>query len=167
MRIATSTLAILLFQSLKFCLEYQHSYVVLFDVIYFSIDLEKAVVERRGFKPKFLVIWLEVPFTSVPESQKDITEKDTSVEGKNLGFAIDRQRIIANKEFLAANPVAKRWFERVEIPAEDINVVSLYIKEGEDTPEDIRRHAREWVENHQELFDSWVEEAKNAGGDST
>ena len=112
------------------------------------------------------VIWLEVPFTSLPESQKNMTEKDTSIAGKNLGFAVDRQRIVANKEFLAANPVAKRWFELVEIPTEDINQESLNIKEGEDSPEDIRRHSEKWVEDHQDLFDSWIEEAKKAGDDS-
>lgn len=113
-------------------------------------------------KPDQDVIWLEVPFTSLPESQKDLTEQDTSVAGKNLGFAVDRQRIFANKEFLAANPVVKRWFELIEIPTADINIESLHIKEGEDSPEDIRRHATQWVENHQELFDSWLEEAKKA-----
>ncbi|AOY82678.1 glycine betaine/L-proline ABC transporter substrate-binding protein ProX [Moorena producens JHB] len=117
-------------------------------------------------KPDQDIIWLEVPFTSLPESQKDLTEKDTSVDGKNLGFTVDRQRIVANKKFLAANPVAKRWFELVQIPAEDINVESLKIKEGESSPEDIRRHAKEWVEKNQELFDNWIEQAKKAGGDS-
>jgi len=111
-------------------------------------------------KPDRDIIWLEVPFTSLPESHKNLTEKDTTIEGKNLGFAVDRLRIFANKEFLAANPVAKRWFELVQIPAEDMNVESLYIKDGEDSPEDIRRHAKEWVENNQGLFDSWLEEAK-------
>lgn len=115
-------------------------------------------------KPDKDIIWLEVPFTSLPESQKNITAKDTTIEGKNLGFAVDRLRIFANKEFLATNPVAKRWFQLVQIPTEDINVESLYIKEGEDSPEDIRRHAKEWVENNQELFDSWLEEAKKAAG---
>ena len=112
------------------------------------------------------VIWLEVPFTALPESQKNITEKDTSFAGKNLGFVVDRQRIFANKEFLTANPVARRWFELVEIPTEDINVESLYIQQGENTPEDISRHAQEWVENNQELFDSWIEEARKTTGDS-
>ncbi|MGD1808174.1 glycine betaine/L-proline ABC transporter substrate-binding protein ProX [Dapis sp. BLCC M126] len=111
-------------------------------------------------KPDKDIIWLEVPFTSLPESQKNLTEKDTIIEGKNLGFAVDRQRIFANKKFLAVNPIAKRWFELVQIPAEDMNVESLYIKDGENSPEDIRRHAKEWVEKNQELFDSWLEEAK-------
>lgn len=118
-------------------------------------------------KPNKDVIWLEVPFTSLPESQENITEQDTSIDGKNLGFAVDQQRIFANKEFLAVNPIAKRWFELVEIPAEDINIESLLIKQGEDRPEDIRRHAKQWVENHQELFDSWLEEAKKADGGLT
>ena len=113
------------------------------------------------------VIWLQVPFTSLPESQKNVTQKDTSIDGKNLGFAVDNQRIFANKEFLATNPVAKRWFELVEISTEDINRESLLIKQGEDSSEDIRRHADQWIKNHQELFDSWIEESKKAGSDLT
>ncbi|NEP55817.1 MAG: glycine betaine/L-proline ABC transporter substrate-binding protein ProX [Symploca sp. SIO2G7] len=107
------------------------------------------------------VIWLEVPFTSLPEKQGKLTAKDTSVDGKNLGFPKDRQRIITNKQFLAANPAAKRWFELVKIPIEDMSAQSLRIKDGEDSPQDVRRHAEEWVEENQELFDSWVEEARN------
>jgi len=108
-------------------------------------------------------VWLEVPFTSLPKEQGDVTEQDTSVDGKNLGFPIEDYQIVANKQFLAANPVAKRWFELVKIPLEDMSIESLRIKDGEDRPEDIRRHAEEWVEENQELFDSWVEEAKKAG----
>ncbi len=109
------------------------------------------------------VTWLEVPFTSLLEEQKKITEKDTSVDGKNLGFPLDKQRIVANKKFLAANPAAKRWFELVTIPAEDMNAESLRIKDGENTSKDIRLHAEEWVEKNKELFDGWVEEARVAG----
>ena len=34
--------------------------------------------------------------------------------------------------------------------------------EGEDKPEDIRRHAREWIESHRKTFDSWIEKAEAA-----
>ena len=112
-------------------------------------------------KPDRDVVWLEVPFTSLPEGLGNITEEDTSVKGKNHGFPKTEQRIVANKKFLAANPIAKRWFELVQIPAEDINQESLRIQEGENKPEDIQRHAQEWVVNNQELFDSWLEEAKS------
>ncbi len=110
-------------------------------------------------KPGEDVVWLEVSFTSLPKAMGEVTEKDTSINGKNLGFPIDRQRIFANKKFLAANPVAKRWFELVQIPTEDINAESLLIKQGEDSPSDIRRHAQNWVQKNQDLFDRWLMEA--------
>lgn len=122
-----------------------------------------------GYNPHWLgatlkidqdVVWLEVPFTSLPAEMGNTTEEDTSVEGKNLGFPAIRQSIVANNKFLAANPIAKRWFELVQISVKDINQESLRIKGGENKPQDIQRHAQEWVANNQELFDSWIEEAK-------
>ena len=112
-------------------------------------------------KPDKDVVWLEVPFISLPQKISGLTEKDTSVNGKNIGFPLTNQRIVANKKFLEENPIAKRWFELVQIPAEDINKESLRIREGENKPKDIQRHAQEWVEQNQELFDSWIEKASN------
>ncbi|MDY7005211.1 MAG: glycine betaine/L-proline ABC transporter substrate-binding protein ProX [Cyanobacteriota bacterium] len=83
-----------------------------------------------------------------------------SVDGKNLGFSGSKQQIVANKTFLEANPVAKRWFELVQIPVADMNTESLRIKNGEDKPEDILRHAQEWVKNNQQKYDSWLEIAR-------
>ncbi|MEC4816316.1 MAG: glycine betaine/L-proline ABC transporter substrate-binding protein ProX [Scytonema sp. PMC 1069.18] len=108
------------------------------------------------------VTWLEVPFTSLPKEMKNFTEKDTSAMGKNLGFAIDNMRIVANKKFLTNNPPAKRLFEQIKIPVEDISAQNQRLNEGENSIADIRRHANEWVKNHQDLFDSWVEEARRA-----
>ncbi|NEP28484.1 glycine betaine ABC transporter substrate-binding protein, partial [Moorena sp. SIO3I6] len=76
-------------------------------------------------------------------------------------FAIDRIRIVANKKFVSANPAAKRLFELIHIPVQDINAQNELLNKGEDSSKDIRRHAEEWIENHQDLFDSWVEEARN------
>ncbi|NEO33037.1 MAG: glycine betaine/L-proline ABC transporter substrate-binding protein ProX [Symploca sp. SIO3C6] len=105
------------------------------------------------------VVWLEVPFTDLPKGQAELTPKDTSIEGKNLGFAVDRIITLATKEFLETNPEAKRLFELVEIPIEDINAQNQLLQEGEDSSKDIRRHAEEWIEENQELFDNWIEEA--------
>ena len=106
--------------------------------------------------------WLEVPFTSLPKEQGTVTVEDTSVDGKNLGFAVDRIRVIANKEFLTANPAAKRLFELVEVPIEDVNAQQQLVNEGENTPQEIRRHSEDWVQKNQELFDSWVEDARKS-----
>ena len=111
-------------------------------------------------------VWLEVPFTSLPTEQGELGEQATLVNGKNLGFAVDQVRVLANKKFVNANPAAKRWFELVQIPLEDINAQQKLVQEGEDTPADIRRHAQEWVKKHQNLFDSWVGEARKTGSNS-
>ncbi|MEI2580596.1 glycine betaine/L-proline ABC transporter substrate-binding protein ProX [Scytonema sp. PRP1] len=113
-------------------------------------------------KPGKDVIWLEVPFTSLPKEQKDLTAKDTSFDGKNLGFPVDNIRIVANQEFLARNPAAKRLFELIQIPINDINAQNQRFKQGENSIPDICRHAQEWIKSHQVLFDGWVEEAKKA-----
>ncbi|MEB3341573.1 glycine betaine/L-proline ABC transporter substrate-binding protein ProX [Okeania sp.] len=113
-------------------------------------------------QPEKDVIWLEVPFTSLPKEMGNLTEKDTLLDGKNLGFPRSKQGIVANKKFLEANPVAKKWFELVEISVADMNAESLRIKEGEDKPEDILGHAQEWVKNNQQKYDSWLEIARQA-----
>ncbi|MGB3405430.1 MAG: glycine betaine/L-proline ABC transporter substrate-binding protein ProX, partial [Microcoleaceae cyanobacterium] len=82
-------------------------------------------------------VWLEVPFTSLPEGQENITEQETSFEGKNLGFAVDQVRVLANQEFIENNPAAKRLFELVSIPIEDINEQQKLVYEGEKDSEDI------------------------------
>jgi len=55
------------------------------------------------------VVWLEVPFTSLPgEKGLEVTEKYTTQSGKNLGFAFDRARIVASRQFLQAKGAASR-----------------------------------------------------------
>lgn len=108
------------------------------------------------------VVWLEVPFTSLP-GDEEVSEEATSAEGLgNLGFATDRQQIVANLEFLEANPAAAQFFEAIQIPIDDINAQNLLMQEGEDSEADIRGHAEEWVADNREQFDTWLEEARAA-----
>jgi glycine betaine/proline transport system substrate-binding protein len=105
------------------------------------------------------VTWLEVPYTSLPEAQGEASEADTSAEGKNLGFAVDRQVILANQTFVDENPAAAKFFEVAQVPIGDVSAQNQLMQDGEDTPEDIRRHAEEWVAANQDTFDAWIEEA--------
>ena len=114
-------------------------------------------------KPDEDVVWLEVPFTIYPDDYEEpLSEEDTTFEGKNLGLIVDSYIVVASDEFLDANPVARRWFELVQIPIEDVNAESLRIRDGENTPEDIRRHAEEWVAQNRDQVDQWLEEARQA-----
>jgi glycine betaine/proline transport system substrate-binding protein len=109
------------------------------------------------------VVWLEVPFTAIREQQGKFTEKDTTVNGKNLGFPVDKYRVVANKEFLAANPTAKRLFELIQISNDDLSAELYRTYQGKSKPEEVRQSAEEWIKKNQKLFDSWVEEARKEG----
>ncbi|MGD1699669.1 glycine betaine/L-proline ABC transporter substrate-binding protein ProX [Dapis sp. BLCC M229] len=129
------------------------------SIIYYAYDPHWISTQLKRNKD---VVWLEVPFTSLPKEMRNLTEKDTSLDGKNFGFPIIQQRIVANKKFLEANPVARKWFELVQIPVADMSAESLRIKEVEDKEEDIFRHAQEWVKNNQEKYNSCLEIARQA-----
>ena len=111
-------------------------------------------------RPGEQVEWLEVPFTSLPDDAKEDTDLP---DGRNIGFSVNTIRIIANNDFLAEHPDAARWFELVSIPIGDVNDENYQIRQGEDSFEDVRRHAEEWIAQNQELFDGWLAEARNAG----
>ena len=107
------------------------------------------------------VVWLEVPFTAL-NGLKNVTEADTTVDGKNLGRLPVLHRIIANPKFIEANPVVKRLLEAANIPADDISAESVLIQAGENSPEDIRRHAQKWVEDHRSQVNEWLNKARQS-----
>lgn len=106
------------------------------------------------------VEWLTVPFTSLPKGEEG--EKTNLPDGRNVGFTVNKIRILANKDFLEKDPVAARFLEVVQIPIDDISAQNLKMHEGESSMKDIRRHAEEWVKAHRAEFDGWLEEARKA-----
>ena len=105
------------------------------------------------------VKYLNVPFSAVLDEEG----ADTALpDGRNLGFTINDIRLLANNRFLSKNPAAKKLFELLSIELAAINARSLLIHDGQDTPDDIRRHAESWVAENWATFDQWVEEAAKA-----
>jgi glycine betaine/proline transport system substrate-binding protein len=106
------------------------------------------------------VEWLTVPHTALPDDLKGVPT--TLPDGRNLGFPVNDQYIVANKKFIAENPAAKKLFESIKISVDDINAQNLKMRDGQNSPAAIRKHAEEWVQAHQSEFDQWVSEAKLA-----
>jgi glycine betaine/proline transport system substrate-binding protein len=112
------------------------------------------------------VMWLSVPFSSWPDDPEADTEAER-IPGCletpcNMGFAPSDIRVVANIEFLEANPAAATLFELVEIPLEDIAAQNVRMRAGESSEEEIRRHAEEWVEANREQVDQWLAAAREA-----
>ena len=100
------------------------------------------------------VTLLQVPFSSLPGEQAKHSTK--MGDGRDYGFTVNVQRIVANKAFTDKNPAAARLFELMELPVADVNAQNLRMRDGENKAADIDRHVDGWIKGHQTTFDGWV-----------
>ena len=80
-----------------------------------------------------------------------------------LGWDAADITVTANNDFLAANPAAARLFELFTISPVDVALQNVRMQGGEDTEEDIKSHATEWIANNRDLADSWLRAARLTG----
>ncbi|AKG53934.1 L-proline glycine betaine binding ABC transporter ProX [Dehalogenimonas sp. WBC-2] len=114
------------------------------------------------------IVWLEVPFTSLPEEQQQFMDatyvanlvgKAGTDEPYNMGWPANSIQVVANTAFLNANPAAKYLFEVAKIPLDDVLAQNALMFDGENTNADIIKHAKAWIVANQTLFDSWIDGA--------
>jgi len=111
-------------------------------------------------KPGKDVVWLTVPFSANPGSQKNL---DTTLpNGKNYGFPVNEEHIVANKQWAAANPAAAKLFAIMKLPLADVNAQNMRMHNGESSAEDIQQQVDGWVKAHQATFDGWINTATAA-----
>jgi general L-amino acid transport system substrate-binding protein len=117
------------------------------------------------------VVWLEVPFASLPTvNGSDVEQEDPNITTSVLGCVEERDpcaigyppndiRVVASTVLLE-NLVTRRLLELVEIPLADIANQNSLMLNGQDTPADIARHATNWINANQAQIDEWVDEAR-------
>jgi glycine betaine/proline transport system substrate-binding protein len=101
---------------------------------------------------------LAVPFTALPAGTTDGPPHTIGPDGRNVGWETTDLKVVVNNDFIAKNPAAKRWFELVTIPVDDVNREAFVIQSGEKSPEQIQGHAQKWIAAHQAQFDGWVDQ---------
>ena len=112
------------------------------------------------------VVWLETPFPSLPVEQAAYLDR-TAIAGLpgcandpcQVGWPPNDIRVVANTKFLEANPTIRRLLEQVVIPLNDISAQNALMVADEGDPEDIRRHAMDWVAANAVVVDGWIEAA--------
>ncbi|MYB88210.1 MAG: glycine betaine/L-proline ABC transporter substrate-binding protein ProX [Acidimicrobiaceae bacterium] len=125
-------------------------------------------------------VWLEVPFPSLPADQASALER-TAIAGIDgcandpcqTGWPPNDIRVVANSDFLDANPSVQRLLDQVVIPLEDISAQNVRMVQLGGDPQDIRRHAEEWIDANLAAVSRWIETAdpdavalKDAAGDA-
>ncbi|PKH21924.1 proline/glycine betaine ABC transporter substrate-binding protein ProX [Enterobacterales bacterium CwR94] len=108
-------------------------------------------------KPGRDVVWLQVPFSSMPGEQKDIDTKLPN--GSNYGFPVNTMHIVANKAWAEKNPAAAKLFAEMKVPLADINAQNARMHDGESSEAAINAHVDGWIKAHQATFDQWVADA--------
>ena len=103
------------------------------------------------------VVWLEVPFSAMPGVQAGADTKQAN--GKNYGFPLNNEYIVANKTFVAQNPAAAKLFEVMSLPISDISQQNRLMNDGQNRQQDVERHTDAWIKGHQKTFDSWIAQA--------
>ncbi|MBP2171093.1 glycine betaine/proline transport system substrate-binding protein [Erwinia toletana] len=111
-------------------------------------------------KPGKDVVWLTVPFSATPGSQKDLDTK--LANGKNYGFIANNEHVVANKQWAQKNPAAAKLFAIVKLPLADVNAQNQRMHDGESSAEHIQQHVEGWIKAHQATFDGWVKQAAAA-----
>ena len=106
------------------------------------------------------VVWLQVPFSSLPGAQKGVETKLPN--GANYGFPVNSMHIVANKAWAEKNPAAARLFAEMKLPIADINAQNARMHQGESSEADVNRHVDGWIKAHQAQFDKWVADAQAA-----
>ena len=106
------------------------------------------------------VVWLQVPFSSLPGEQKGIDTKLPN--GQNYGFVVNTQKILANRAFVDQHPDAKKLFSEMKLPVADINAQNKAMHDGANKPADIERHVDGWIKAHQATWNQWLSGARAA-----
>jgi glycine betaine/proline transport system substrate-binding protein len=108
-------------------------------------------------KPGRDVIWLTVPFSANSGSQKNLNTQ--LPDGKNYGFPLNNEHIVANKQWAAANPAAARLFAVMKLPLADINAQNLSMHNGKSSSQDIQDQINGWIKVHQATYNGWISSA--------
>ncbi|MDX8529168.1 glycine betaine/L-proline ABC transporter substrate-binding protein ProX [Mesorhizobium sp. MSK_1335] len=142
---------------------------------YFAI-IPDAIQRVKDGKPTLYYTWTPLWVSSILQPGKDVVflnvkktdlpkgmTADTTVPGLgNLGFPMIQQRIVAATSFVKNNPSAKKFFELVAIPIEDLNAEDLRIYKGENSNEQIKQAGLDWIAKNKTKWDQWIAEAKAA-----
>ena len=113
------------------------------------------------------VVWIGVPRFSSP---LEITEADMTHSGMVgavsdpllSGWSASDIHVVANSDFLADNPAAKKLFEVMRLELSTVAEQNNRMNQGEDSQADIERHVDEWIADNQAKWDGWIDEAKDA-----
>ncbi len=112
------------------------------------------------------VVWIETPSIELPAEQQELADSAivSGVEGCvsnpcQLGWPVNDISVVASRAFLEENPAARTLLELAFVDINFIYAQNAAMRAGENSQEDLRRQAAEYIEANREAVDSWIEQA--------
>lgn len=111
------------------------------------------------------VVWLQAP--ALPD---DASTTVAGIEGCtgdpcDLGFAVNDVVSVVNSDFLDDHPDIQALLELVDVPAQAASAQNVSMREAGDSYSsvDLEQAAQAWIEDNQDVVDTWLEAAREAG----
>lgn len=112
------------------------------------------------------VVWLEIPFDSLPDGMEPVSSKVPGVVGCagghdpcHMAQGPWNYMVVGNKSFFDADPAVRALMEQVSWPAKTWSAWEKEINEGANTDEAVRRMADSWIAKNGETFEKWIKAA--------
>lgn len=119
------------------------------------------------------VKWINVPEIKMTDEDREAGFTEDAfiaspaggvTETVKMGFVAADIDVVANDEFLEANPAAKMLFALVRLPLDWISEVDRKINVEDLSEEEIRVEAEQWLADHETLVNAWLEAARVHAG---
>ena len=139
------------------------------SVFYYTWAPNFTLSKAGGLIPGTDVIWVEVPSFAHPTVTEESELMASGLEGcvgdKDpcfVGFAANDIQVVANSKFLEENPAAAKLFEVMNLSVGDVSAQNNRMNAGENSQDDIDKHAKEWAAINADVWNSWLDQARRA-----
>ncbi len=140
----------------------------------YSAMIADTMARHKTGKPILFWTWTPYWVTGQLVPGKDITFLqvtksahpkgiDTQLSnGANYGFAINSQKIVANASVKTKHKDIAKLFDIVKLSVNDVSGQNMLMRNGQDKPNDIKRHVKKWLEANKVKVNAWIKEAQAA-----
>ena len=140
----------------------------------YSALIADTIAQYKTGKPVLYYTWTPYWVSGKLVPGKDViflqVTKSANVEGystelpngANYGFAVNNQKIVANKSVLTKHKDIAKLFDIIKLSVNDVSGENMLMANGQNKNKDIKKHAQKWLEINSAKVNAWIKEAKSA-----
>lgn len=140
----------------------------------YSALIADTIAQYKTGKPVLFYTWTpywvsgklvpgkDVTFLQVKHSAHPNGISTKLSNGADYGFAVNSQKIVANKSVLTKHKDIAKLFDIMELSVNDVSGQNMLMANGQNKDKDIKKHAKKWLKTNSAKVNAWIKEAKAA-----